>query len=153
MCIFGVGEEISWGQRILNIDTPEFFMAHNKQQETGLHNLAFEVSGEQVSINKLIFGTGLALGMLVYLCVMTPLYRTKPAFAHWLDRLAVPMPKNYHIAGYLIVVAVVEILIDSSKRGEMTELAGSAIFLLNIAYPWNPHIYDAGRSLDTAETE
>lgn len=32
-------EEISWGQRIFNIDTPYFFRQHNFQDEITLHNL------------------------------------------------------------------------------------------------------------------
>ena len=31
-------EEISWGQRILGIESPEFFLEHNYQQETNIHN-------------------------------------------------------------------------------------------------------------------
>ena len=32
-------EEISWGQRIFDFESPQFFMTHNRQQETNLHNL------------------------------------------------------------------------------------------------------------------
>lgn len=31
-------EEISWGQRVFSIDSPDFFRAHNYQQELNLHN-------------------------------------------------------------------------------------------------------------------
>ena len=31
-------EEISWGQRIFDIDSPELFLEHNFQQETNIHN-------------------------------------------------------------------------------------------------------------------
>ena len=31
-------EEISWGQRIFGIESPEFFLGHNYQQETNIHN-------------------------------------------------------------------------------------------------------------------
>ena len=31
-------EEISWGQRIFGIESPEFFLRHNYQQETNIHN-------------------------------------------------------------------------------------------------------------------
>jgi hypothetical protein len=150
-CVFGAGEEISWGQRIFNVETPEFFMENNKQEEIGFHNLIIEIDGEPVRVNKLIFGTGLALGMLIYLCLMTPLYRQKRGFARWLDGMAVPMPRNYHIAGYFIVVAVVELLIDSSKRGEVTEFAASIIFMLNIVFPYNAHIYDPAAKLEPAD--
>ena len=33
------GEEISWGQRILNVDPGNFFMSNNMQRETNIHNL------------------------------------------------------------------------------------------------------------------
>ncbi len=39
--IFFAGEEISWGQRFLQIDTPEYFQTHNEQRELNIHNLRF----------------------------------------------------------------------------------------------------------------
>lgn len=144
--LFGAGEEISWGQRIFDWETPGYFLEHNKQGETGLHNLVIEINDEKISINKVIFGTGLAFAMLVYLFVMTPLYRRhrliNGPFARFIHQFAIPMPRNYQAIGYLIVVACAELLIDSSKRGEMTEFAGSIIFLLNVVYPDNPEIFD-----------
>jgi len=38
--IFIAGEEISWGQRILGIATPEYFRQRNVQGELGFHNLS-----------------------------------------------------------------------------------------------------------------
>lgn len=38
-CFYVTMEEISWGQRILNLSTPEFFEKHNIQKETNFHNL------------------------------------------------------------------------------------------------------------------
>lgn len=144
--LFGAGEEISWGQRIIGWQSPEYFLEHNKQEETGLHNLVVEVNGKKLSINKIIFGTGLAIAMFIYLFVMTPLYRSHQKrdgpFAKFIDRMAIPMPRNYHAIGYLVVLACVELLVDSSKRGEITEFAGSIIFLLNVAFPYNSEIFD-----------
>ena len=39
MMMFLAGEEISWGQRILNIETPEFYKEINMKNEINLHNL------------------------------------------------------------------------------------------------------------------
>jgi hypothetical protein len=36
---FAAGEEISWGQRLFNIETPEKFMENNVQDELTIHNL------------------------------------------------------------------------------------------------------------------
>lgn len=37
-CLYVAGEEISWGQHILNWDTPEYWTAVNDQHETNFHN-------------------------------------------------------------------------------------------------------------------
>ena len=37
--LFGAMEEISWGQRILGINSPDWFMRHNRQGEINIHNL------------------------------------------------------------------------------------------------------------------
>jgi hypothetical protein len=39
LLFFGVGEEISWGQRILHFTTPEFMNKLNVQHEFNIHNL------------------------------------------------------------------------------------------------------------------
>ena len=147
-CLFGAGEEISWGQRIFGLETPDYLKDKNAQGELGIHNLVVEINGEAVKLNKLIFGTGLALALLVYLFVATPLYRKNTRVRAFFNAIAAPMPRNYHIAGYLLIVATVELLIDSSKRGEMTEFAGSIMFALNVIYPYNPEIFDPERTLD-----
>lgn len=140
-CFFGAGEEVSWGQRILGLESPEFFQENNAQGEIGLHNLVVEIHGEPVKLNKLIFGTGLALAMIIYLFVVTPLYRRKPTVTEFFDAIAAPMPQNYQVAGYLAIVATVELLVDHSKRGEMTEFAGSIMFALNVIYPYNADLF------------
>lgn len=38
-CMFVAGEEISWGQRILGIETPENLQELNRQGELGVHNV------------------------------------------------------------------------------------------------------------------
>lgn len=149
LCLFGAGEEISWGQRIFDLETPEYFQEKNAQGEIGLHNLVVEINGEAVKLNKLIFGTGLAIAMVIYLFVATPLYRTQPPVRRFFDAIAAPMPRNYQVIGYLAVVATVELLIDHSKRGEMTEFAGSIIFALNVIYPYNAELFNPGQPAET----
>ena len=38
-CLIACGEEISWGQRIFGVQTPEFLKKINRQDETNLHNI------------------------------------------------------------------------------------------------------------------
>ena len=68
---FAAGEEISWGQRILGIETPEYFQQHNAQQETNLHNLI--VGG--VKLNKLIFSVILVGLLSVFMIIVPVLYQ------------------------------------------------------------------------------
>lgn len=147
LCLFGAGEEISWGQRLFGLETPDYLKDRNAQGELGIHNLVVEINGEKVKLNKLIFGKGLALAFLIYLFVATPLFRKNDRVRSFFNAIAAPMPRNYQIAGYLLIVATVELLIDSSKRGEMTEFAASIMFALNVVYPHNPEIFDPKKKL------
>ena len=145
VCLFGAGEEISWGQRLFDIETPQAMMTRNAQQELNLHNLTFEWNGKTVKINRLVFGRGLALALFVYLFVMTPLYHRSARVRRFIDGWAIPIPAVHHVIAYVAVVAVVELLIDSAKRGEMTEFAGAIVFMLNVVLAANRRIYSPDR--------
>ena len=67
---FGFGEEISWGQRIFNIETPNFFIENNLQSETNIHNLMIG----DVKLNKLIFTNGLFFIFSFYFLAIPYLY-------------------------------------------------------------------------------
>ena len=140
--LFGAGEEISWGQRDFDIETPQSLMERNAQKELNLHNLTFEWNGKEVKINRLVFGRGLTVALLLYLLVLAPLHRRNARVRRIVDGWAIPMPTGYQVLAYLVVVAVVELLIDSSKRGEMTEFGGAIVFMLNVVFAANRHIYD-----------
>lgn len=143
--LFGAGEEISWGQRILGFDSAPFFVENNAQQETGFHNLQITIGDKQYKLNRIVFGLGMAIAFFLYLAVMTPLHRRVPVATSLIDRLGIPMPQNYQIAMYLFVLVVAELMIASSKRGEIIEFGGSLIFMLNVLYPGNVAIFERGR--------
>jgi hypothetical protein len=44
-CLFVVGEEISWGQRILHFQTPEELRKINRQEEANIHNIRTILNG------------------------------------------------------------------------------------------------------------
>ncbi|MCN4144131.1 MAG: hypothetical protein LC437_03365 [Thiohalomonas sp.] len=130
---FAAGEEISWGQRIFNVESSDFFVQNNAQGETNLHNLLLN----DTKLNKVIFGRGIGILLLLYLAVLIPLYKRKEGVKNFLDKFAVPIAQNYQIAAYVLLLILVQVLMASSKKGEMLEFAGSIIFLLNVAYPYN----------------
>jgi len=142
--IFGAGEEISWGQRIFGIETPEFFQAHNAQSETNLHNLVIA----DVGINKLIFGKLLAIGLACYLIPLGLMYKRSRVVAKFLNRLAIPVPRVHHAIAILAIVAIVETS-PVRKRGEINEYAISSIAFLILLNPLNRSIFvPRGRSDD-----
>jgi len=86
---FVAGEELSWGQRIIGIETTEYFKENNAQQELNLHNLV--ISG--IKINKLIFGLILTTVILLYIVLLPILYNQMKSFSSLLDRWYIPVSK------------------------------------------------------------
>lgn len=139
---FGAGEEISWGQRIFNTQSSDFFQQHNAQGETNLHNLV--VGGKK--INKIIFGVGLQLILLIYLLILVPLYKRKQGLKDFMDRFAVPIAKPYQVISYLAALILIQVVLDDPKKGELAEFAGSFLFFLNIAFPYNRELFQPSRN-------
>ena len=133
---FAAGEEISWGQRIFGLKTPEYFQQHNAQQETNLHNLV--VSG--VKLNKLIFSI-LLVGMLaVFLLIVPLLYQKNRTARKFLDKSAVPVPQFYQVLAF-ITVFILTTLIRHGKNAELLECCGALLFFLIVRYPKNREIF------------
>lgn len=137
---FGLGEEISWGQRIwesmFDFKVPSFFMQYNSQGEMNLHNLRFG----GVKINKLIFGTLLGIGIVFYFLILPLLYRKKEGVKSFIDSIAFPLPRGYHIVAYLCLAVIAE-FIAGGKKGEILEFGGTWIVLLMIFEPYNREIF------------
>jgi hypothetical protein len=133
---FGMGEEISWGQRLFGIETPDFLSKVNAQKETNLHNLV--VGG--TNINKLVFGKILAVGLVMFLVAVPAAYRRNAIAQHWCDRLAIPVPRLQHTLAILVVVLMVETS-RATKRGEITEFAISSFVFLLLLNPLNGHLF------------
>lgn len=133
---FGAGEEISWGQRIFNVESSTFFQTHNAQGETNLHNL---VVGE-TKINKLIFGLTLGIIIAIYCLILPTLARKVPSVMNLVEKFAIPIPRGHHVLAYLVIFLLVEIN-PSPKRGELVEFGGTLMFLLMFLNPWNKRLF------------
>lgn len=141
--LFGAGEEISWGQRLFSVETPEWLADRNKQSEMNLHNLV--IGGH--SINKLVFSKGLGIVLLIYLIVLPLLYQKNAAWASRLDGLGVPMPRTWHVVVWIAVLVLTEVAVGTSKRGELREVLLTAILFVQLLRPLNGWIYDVTRRL------
>jgi hypothetical protein len=98
--LFAAGEEISWGQRILNFETPEAIERVNAQKEFSLHNLDViqherNEDGYKVSLSLkslLNFNRLFILFWLLY-CVLVPItYRFFGMFRSFFTRIRLPIP-------------------------------------------------------------
>lgn len=134
--LFGALEEISYGQRIIGFETPDWFKKYNTQGEFNFHNLKF---GE-FKVNRYIFGTFLGILVVLYFLVMPFLYIQKRRVKALVDKFALPVPKLFHIVAYLFLALIVK-FIDSGRKGEILEFGGCWIFLLMCFGPLNREIF------------
>lgn len=135
---FGAGEEISWGQRIFNVESSQYFIENNAQGETNLHNLVVE----DTKINKLIFSQLLTVVLVIYLIIAPFLYRKFDWVKKLANKFAVPIVQWHHTISFL-TGTVLLLFISSNRKWEIYELAFSVIFLLIFINPFNKEIYAA----------
>lgn len=133
---FGAGEEISWGQRIFNMESSQYFMENNAQGETNLHNLVVD----DTKINKLIFSQLLTVVLVIYLIFAPFLYRKFDWVKNLANKFAVPIVQWHHTIAFL-TGTVLLVFISSNRKWEIYELAFSIIFLLIFIKPFNKEIY------------
>jgi hypothetical protein len=134
MFLFGAGEEISWGQRLLGFDTPEFLQEKNVQGEMTLHNLSWG----DTHIAHTIFGTGLSAVILLYLVVLPFLYPRVGWIAWLADVFMVPVPSPRHAVG-IVVASFVMVAVDLGRQWEVYEFIFSLMALSVFLYPANAH--------------
>lgn len=130
---FAAGEEISWGQRILNIETPGYFMEKNLQKETNLHNLVIG----NVKVNKLVFSQLLTAGLVFYLVFLRFLANKIPLVNRLVRITDLPLPRWDHVA-ILILASVLISQYNLLKEGELREFSFAVVFLLIFLWPTAP---------------
>ncbi len=137
LLLFGAMEEISWGQRILGVTSPEWFMRHNRQGETNIHNLVLW----GVNLNRFIFGKILTVVIIIYVGVIPLLYRSNKRVKEFINRWAIPIAQNYQVLLFIIITIAIRMHLNLSKKvGELLELSTCYITLLILAHPYNREI-------------
>lgn len=134
---FGAGEEISWGQRIFDFQSSEFFLENNGQGETNLHNL---MVGD-TKINKVIFGQFLTLALLLYFLVGPYFYARSEGLRRIIDGLFIPVPDWHHSLGFVLAL-IATALIASGKNAELSEFALSILLFLIVWHPRNANLFE-----------
>lgn len=127
---FAAGEELSWGQRIFNIESGEFFQQNNLQGETNLHNM---MVGD-VKINKLIFSQMLFVVLVIYFVFLEFLAKKVKFIGNLVRYFNVPLPKLHHIVMMLFSAAIIQ-GVYYSRHEELLEFVFAAIFFLIFLNP------------------
>ncbi|MBA2330179.1 MAG: hypothetical protein H0V91_11230 [Flavisolibacter sp.] len=129
---FAAGEEISWAQRLLGLQSPEYFQKHNTQGETNFHNLV--LGG--VRINRWIFSFLLIFVMSIYIIVVPLLYKRKKWMQNFVRYFGIPLPKTYQIISFILMFLASEMM-NHEKRAELVEFGTAFLLFLVVAYPLN----------------
>ena len=87
--LFGAGEEISWGQRILGLATPDFLLALNTQNELNVHNIIFD-----------LFAGLYRIGIYLLCLASSAAYLCRKGRV-----CGIPLPSMPLIAGFMIALA------------------------------------------------
>jgi hypothetical protein len=128
LCALAALEEISWFQRILNVQSSEFFVANNRQGETNLHNLAVGSGSLHKNVLlKLIFIAGITHNLILPLAA-----RFKPGVRRWVESLGLYLPPLSASIVYLVLVALSHLLIDHPRKGELGEMFGAVHYLATV---------------------
>jgi hypothetical protein len=122
-------EEISWFQRILHVQTPEFFQQNNRQAETNLHNIAI---GSKGSIHKTILLKLIVLVGLTHNLILPLVARWRPAVRNWVEKMGVYLPPLPAAAIYLVLVILSHLLISHERKGELGEMFGAVHYMATI---------------------
>ena len=129
---FGFGEEISWGQRIFNIETPLFFSENNLQSETNIHNLM--IGG--VKLNKLIFTNVLFFIFLFYFLAVPYLYTKSNNVKSIINRFSIVIPK-YSQSIIFICSTIIIYIFDHDRISEIWECLFAFTMLITSISPLN----------------
>jgi len=99
-CAYVAGEEISWGQHILEWSTPEFWAQVNDQGETNLHNTSSWLDQKP----RLLLMIGIVVGGLV----IPALQKYRPALLPAKFEVIYPPKELALIAAFVIVPKIAE---------------------------------------------
>jgi hypothetical protein len=121
-------EEISWFQRVLGVTTPEFFLRHNRQDETNLHNLAIgDFNLHKEVLVRIIFITGIMHNLILPLLAIR-----RPQVRRWVESLGLYLPPLSASAVYLVLLALSQLMLEHPRRGEMGEAFGAVHYLCTV---------------------
>lgn len=130
-CMLAGFEEISWGQRVFQVESNEFFKTYSDQKEINLHNTFQGTVGIKTKHIALIV-------MFLY-GVIFSWRQDKEKTLFWLKTKNFIIPPTFLIPGFLMATALM-LDFQTGYEEEIGEFFFSICFLLMIL--WNHQIFD-----------
>jgi hypothetical protein len=124
--LFVAGEEMSWGQRLLGLTPPAYFLEHNAQQEMNLHNFANSLGGPRWPFVIVLAGYAIVLPLASYVVA-----RRSPLVARMLERIGATPPPRAAIPWFVVAIALF-IWYPFRFTGEWTELLSGSAFVVSM---------------------
>lgn len=147
----GMGEEISWGQRLFNYGTPEYFRENNIQDEFNLHNLMlFDSKNPEgqfksglsyyLSVNFLYKFFWMAFGIILPI-----VYSLSHLIRNVVKKIRIPVPPIVLGSLFLVNWTVCKVLLAFFLSGgrsaqyyytaiEISEFGSAFVFMILAAY-------------------
>lgn len=124
--VFGIGEELSWGQRLLGFGA-ELDLSANRQNEFNLHNLQLG----DFNLNKVVFSLGFGLALGVYFLVLPWAVGRWAWLRDGLTRVGIPV-SSWTISLWFVFNTLAVQLISDTKKWETLEvlIPASALVIL-----------------------
>lgn len=122
--LFVAGEEMSWGQRLLGLTPPAYFLEHNTQQEMNVHNFANLFGSPKGPFTMVLVGYGILL----------PLAGVVSLGRRVLSRIGATPPPLAAIPWFVAAI-VLFIWYPFRFTGEWTELLAGSAFLVSMGLP------------------
>ncbi len=130
-CFYVAMEEISWGQRIFGLESPELFREKNLQGETNLHNF---FTGPFATTLKHALAYVIAAGLVVYGAAYPWALRRGMALARWCDRRGLAPPPGY-LWPVFVAAAIIEVEPVGLNEAEVAEiLVGFGLLITALHY-------------------
>ena len=156
---FGFGEEISWGQRILNFSTPEYLADINVQKEFTIHNIEIFNTHNFDHTSKSGLARLLEINFLYKLfwlgfCIVLPITNmTIPPISKLLNKIRLPIPPLqigiFFLVNWLIYKFILSFLLPEGETlqyydtiVEMREEISALIF-----FALGHYFYKKGRGI------
>lgn len=139
--LFAALEEVSYFQRVLGIASPDFFVRHNRQAETNLHNLAIGgVSVHKHLMVKMIFVAGITHNL-----ILPALAIRRPGVRAWVERMGFYLPPLTVSLVTAVLITIAQLALKHPRSGEVTELLGATHYFVTAgaAYLFGLHYADA----------